>query len=81
MFKVVGIKNQVGEYNGNPYRNYVLYVCDTKNQEHTIAGLCPSTIKVKQNFFKDDYDIKQLYQKDIEVYFDSYGKVAKIEVK
>lgn len=81
MLKVVGIKNQVGEYNGNPYKNYVLYVVDGENMTSTIAGLCPNTIKVKQSFFKPDFDVKSLYQKDIEVYYDSFGKVAKLEVK
>lgn len=81
MLKVVGIKNQVGEYNGNPYKNYVLYVVDGDNMQNTIAGLCPNTIKVKQSFFEPNYDVKSLYQKDIDVYYDSYGKVAKIDIK
>lgn len=81
MLKVVGIKNQIGEYNGKPYKNYVLYVVDSENMTSTIAGLCPNTIKVKQSFFKPDFDIKSLYQQDIEVYYDSFGKVAKLEVK
>lgn len=80
MLKVIGVKKQEGEYNGNPYKNYVIYVVDSDNQTNTVVGLCPSTIKVKQEFLNNICDAKDLYQKEIEVYYNSYGHVAKFEI-
>lgn len=78
MLQVCGIKKQEGEYNNNSYKNYVIYAVDLDHQDQVITGVCPVTIKIKQSFYQGD--IKELYKKNINVYYDSYGKVAKIEV-
>lgn len=81
MFKVIGCKKQEGIFNGREYKNYVLYVVNTEKNETDIFGLCPQTLKVKQNFIiNNNIDINSLYQQNIEVLYDSYRNVAKIDV-
>lgn len=78
--KVVGCKLNEGEYNGNYYKNYLLYVVPAVKGENELFGVCPQTIKVRSKFVEEyDINLKSYFQKEIEVYYDSYGNVAKIE--
>lgn len=78
--KVIGIETKSGEYQGRKYENIILHVavksCD-------IAGVSTNQIKVKSSRLADilSCDLKDIYEKNIDVYYDEYRNVCRIDVK
>lgn len=83
--KVVGIKLSTGEYEGHKYENYILYATDA-DVKGIVAGICPSTIKVKASRVPDIlavlnmHKIEDLMNKNIVAYYDAYKNCSKIEL-
>lgn len=45
--KVIGVRHAKGEFNGNSYDNYIVYIA-WEGETEDLSGLCPSdTVKVK----------------------------------
>ena len=79
--KVVGAELKEGEYQGNAYKNYFLYVVDSVKKQTEIFGVCPQVIKVKGKFVTDnDINVKSLNQKVCEFFYDRYGNITKIDI-
>lgn len=79
---VKGIKHSTGEYNGNKYDNYILYVIN--QDDNNTIGLCPEIVKVKSSLISEvinPLNIDSLIDRDINFYYDRYGKVVQISVK
>ena len=78
--KVVGAEVREGDFNGNHYKNYLLYYVSSVKRDGEIFGGCPQFVKLKGKWVDDNnINIKELNQKIVEIYYDSYGNVAKIE--
>lgn len=80
--KVVGVRHVTGVYEGNNYDNFMLFVTgsgDDKNE----YGICPVVHKVRSKVFYQfvaPEKIKNLLNKDVEIYYDAYKNVVKIEI-
>ena len=80
--KVVGCELKEGDFNGNHYKNYLLYVVDSIKRDSEMFGVCPRTVKIKAKWVEDnDVKLKEMFQKIVEIYYDSYGNVAKIDAE
>lgn len=78
--KVVGCELREGEYQGNKYKNYLLYVVPEQKRPSDLFGVCPQTVKIKSRFVEENgINLKEYFQHSIEIFYDSYGNVAKIE--
>ena len=79
---VKGIKHSTGEYNGNKYDNYILYVINPDDKY--AIGMCPELVKVKSSLISEVINpdnIEHLIDSDINFYYDRYGKVVQLSVK
>lgn len=80
--KVVGCELREGDFNGNHYKNYMIYTVSPAKRDNEVFGVCPQTVKVKGKFIEDNnINIKSLNQKLCEFYYDSYGNIAKIDIE
>lgn len=78
--KVVGGELREGDFNGNHYKNYVLYVVSPVKKDNELFGVCPQAIKIKSKFVEENkINLKDYYQGIVEFYYDAYGNVSKIE--
>lgn len=78
--RIVGAEVREGDFNGNHYKNYLVYYVPSVKKESEIFGVCPQFVKIKAKWFEDQgISIKSLDKKDVEFFYDSYGNVAKIE--
>lgn len=81
MFKVVGLKKQEGVFNDKEYSNYLLYVVPLAKDEKVLFGACPQVVKLRKNFVdNNNIDLNSLYQQTIDIYYDAYRNVSKIDV-
>lgn len=79
--KVIGAEIREGDYQGNHYKNYIIYTVSPIKRNNELFGVCPSSVKVKAKWVEDNQiDIKDLNQHIVNFYYDSYGNVAKIDV-
>lgn len=88
--KVVGIKHRVGEFkdrntnNNIKFDNYAIYVVDQSRIEADMQfGVCPEMVKVKPAVLHQVVapdKIQKLIDRDIEIYYDVYKNVSKVEV-
>lgn len=82
--KVVGIRHQVGEFQGNHYDNYGLYCVDEQKIDPKMQfGTCPSYTKVKSSVLHQVVapdKVEKLIGRELMFYFDAYKNVVKVEV-
>ena len=79
--KVIGIKHLTGTFNDRPYDNYNIY-CINENDPNMLIGYSTQVIKVKSQLLNDQYpDPKQLINKEIDCFYDSYKNVVQINLK
>lgn len=79
--KVVGCALKEGDYQGSHYKNYMLYVIPEVKSKSELFGVCPQSIKIKSKWVEEnEINLKELNQKIVEIYYDAYGSVAKIEL-
>lgn len=82
-YKVIGITNYYGNYNGKDYNGYYLHVADlgfkeTKG-EKLISGAKCDKIKCTQSFINTlDYNLVDLTGHEIDVYYDKFGYLQQI---
>lgn len=51
--KIIGVRHIKGEFNNNPYDNYLIYIA-WEGEEPDLSGFCPSdTVKVKAKDLPD----------------------------
>lgn len=78
--RIVGAELKEGDYNGNHYRNYIIYYVPSVKSDSEIFGVCPQSVKIKANFFDSNgINIRDLDKKSVEFLYDRFGNVAKIE--
>lgn len=89
-FVLEGIERKSGEYNGNKYDNYQLYLSETLDAENSTNGIgkrffSPSKSKVKvaqaKNVFGvpvDESYLADFIGEPIEVNFNQYGNIDKV---
>lgn len=82
MKKIIGIRNNKGEFNGRPYSNYHLFVqIDSKEN---CVGTIVEVIKVKSPVLKEWCernklpDLNAALGRNIEVFYDQYKNVSVI---
>ena len=81
--KIVGVRHQVGEFNGNNYDNYRLYIVDESKNDDKSFGICPSYAKVKASVLHEvcaPDKISKLVNRDVNLFYDAYKNVVKMEV-
>lgn len=81
MKKVVGVRHATGTFEGNNYDNFILYVTDSANDQNSY-GICPQAVKVKAKVFYQFVapdKIKNVLNKDLEIYYDAYKNVCKLD--
>ena len=81
--KIVGIKHQTGEYLGNNYDNYRLFVTDPTRVDTKEFGVCPSFVKVKASLMHEIVapdNVASLIGKDVNFFYDAYQNVVKIDL-
>lgn len=84
MAKIIGCREQTGDFNGKPYHNYVLYIAQEKKD---VSGYFTDCAKIKvvdaeEIFGVSPFDFKTLeayMNVEVNVYFDKYQKVIKVE--
>lgn len=78
--KVVGCELKEGDFNGNHFKYYNLYVVSSEKSESTLFGVCPHAVKLRSKFIEEnDIKLKDFYQQNVEIYYDAYKNVVKIE--
>lgn len=78
--RVVGCELREGDYQGSHYKNYLLHVVSAVKRDNEIFGVCPSSVKIKAKWVEDNHiNLKSLDKQIVEIFYDSYGNVAKIE--
>lgn len=83
MKKVVGVRHVTGNYEGTNYDNFNLYVVDTEVDQNCY-GVCPERVKVKSKVFYQYVaadKIKNLINKELEIYYDAYKNVCKLDIQ
>lgn len=78
--RIVGAEVREGDYNGNHYKNYIVYYVPSVKKDSELFGVCPQSVKIKAKWFDDNQiNIRDLDKKSVEFFYDNYGNVAKIE--
>lgn len=87
MKKIVGIKEQFGEYEDRPYHN-IYFHCAEEFDKDKSSGLETSVIKVKYDILTESFgkalntsEIFSLIGKIIEVYYDKYQSVKLVDIQ
>lgn len=82
--KVVGIRHVQGVYEGNNYDNFILYVTQPSEDDKNVYGTCPVTHKIRSKVFYQfvaPENIKKLLNREVEIYYDAYKNVVKLEIQ
>lgn len=86
-YKVVGCELREGDFRDpktnvdTHYSYYLLHVVSVERAKDPIFGVCPEQIKLRKKFVDDnEINLKSFNQKIVEVYYDAYRNVAKIDI-
>lgn len=75
---VLGIKHNKGEYEGKPYENVIIYVSKDIPNGTYFKGVAVDILKVSKKVFDEfSCDVGDT----IQVFFDKYGKVSRLDVE
>lgn len=90
--KIIGVDHQIGEFEGRPFDNYNLYLCNDQNKQGQY-GIIPARFQkngkprnyasVKASYLHSIVEsdhINTLIGKQCNLFFDAFGNVASIEL-
>lgn len=79
--KVIGAELKEGDYQGNHYKNYIIYTVSPVKRDSELFGVCPSSVKIRAKWVDDnEINIKALNGKIVDMFYDAYGHIAKIDI-
>lgn len=80
--KIIGVQESSGEYQGKKFSGLRLHVTGEKRNTigHTAENVYIKLDNARNLMSECSGDLSQLIGLDVEVLFDQYGKVCKVEV-
>ena len=90
MYNVVGIRHQVGNYEGRSYDNYILFCEEPGRQNNGVQVFGTAPVLVKKSYgvkvkavilhqIVSPDKIEKLVGRNVEFYFDAHDNVSKVE--
>lgn len=80
-FTCIGILERKGEYDGRPYHSYQLYCTGLYTGQGSLWGAYVETVKVNAAVMHHAVrDPSELIDREIQIVYDRYGRVADIRL-